>query len=230
MKLAVLSLALLALLSCSGKELQDSGLLPLSEAEVSQALKDALSRGIATSAASASRVNGYLGNPQIRIALPEDADKLENTLRNLGFGAQIDRAEQQMNRAAELAAVRAKPIFIRAITSMSIDDAFDILEGEQDAATRYLIDESYDELQDQFRPIVVAALDETSATRYYGEIVKRYNALPLVFDVDPDLADYVTEKSIDGLFLLMAQEEARIRTISSARSTRLMKRVFGSLD
>jgi hypothetical protein len=113
---------------------------------------------------------------------------------------------------------------------MSIDDAFDILEGEDDAATRYLIDEAHDELYDQFRPIVIAALDDTSATRYYGKIVNRYNDLPLVFDVDPDLSDYVTEKAIDGLYVLMAQEEYRIRTISAARSTRLMKRVFGSLD
>jgi hypothetical protein len=113
---------------------------------------------------------------------------------------------------------------------MTIDDAFDILNGEKNAATNYLIDNASDELYAQFRPIVVAALDETSATRYYSDIVKRYNALPLVFDVNPDLADYVTEKAIDGLFLLMAQEEARIRTVSSARSSRLMKRVFGSLD
>ena len=155
---------------------------------------------------------------------------LEKTLRKLGLGAQIDRSVLQLNRAAEKAATRAKPVFIKAITAMSIDDAFDILNGDQDAATLYLMDSSRDELFDQFRPIVVEALNETSATRYYSDIVKRYNALPLVFDVDPDLADYVTEKAIDGLFLLIAQEEARIRSISSARSSRLMKRVFGSLD
>ena len=164
------------------------------------------------------------------IELPEDARKLEKTLRKLGLGAQVDRSVLQLNRAAEKAASRAKTIFIKSITAMTIDDAFDILNGDQDAATSYLIDDSRDELYDAFRPIVVEALDETSATRYYSDIVKYYNALPLTYNVDPDLADYVTEKAIDGLFLLMAQEELRIRTISSARTSRLMKRVFGSLD
>lgn len=230
MKPVMVVLALLALTACSGKELQNSGLLPLSETEVTQALKDALSRSIAYAAADASRVNGYFGNPQLKIELPTDADKLEKTLRKLGLGSQIDQAVAQMNRAAELAASSAKPIFVRAITNMTIDDAFDILEGGRDAATQYLIDETGDELYDEFRPVVIAALDNTSATRYYNEIISYYNGLPLVFNVDPDLADYVTERAIDGLFLLMAQEEARIRTVSAARSTRLLKRVFGSLD
>ena len=230
MKIFLIGLALLALSGCSGKDLQELGLAPLTEAEVTQALKDALSYGIARSAAGAGKTDGYFGDPRLKIGLPEDAEKLEKTLRKLGFGEQIDRSVLQLNRAAEKAAARAKPVFIKSITAMTIDDAFDILNGDEDAATRYLIDESRDELFDQFRPIVVAALDETSATRYYSDIVKRYNALPLVFDVDPDLADYVTEKAIDGLFVLMAQEEARIRSISSARSSRLMKRVFGSLD
>jgi hypothetical protein len=230
MKIIIIGMLTLALLGCSGKELQQLGYAPLTEAEVTQALRDALSRGIARAAASASRIDGFYANPQLKIELPEDADKLEKTLRKLGFGTQIDRAVVQLNRAAEQSAARAKAVFIRVITSMSIDDAFDILNGEQDAATRYLADNSRDELYQQFRPIVVDALDETSATRYYSDIVKRYNALPLVFDVDPDLADYVTGKAIDGLFVLMAQEEARIRTISAERSTRLMKRVFGSLD
>jgi hypothetical protein len=226
----LIGLMVLSLFGCSGKDLQEPGLAPLTEAEVTQALKDALSRGIARSAATGGKIDGYFANPSLKIELPQDAKKLENTLRKLGLGAQIDRSVLQLNRAAEKAASRAKPIFIKSITSMSIDDAFDILDGDQDAATNFLIDESRDELFDEFRPIVVAALDETSATRYYSDIVKYYNALPLTYNVDPDLADYVTEKAIDGLFLLMAQEEARIRTISSARTSRLMKRVFGSLD
>ena len=230
MKIFLISLMVLSLFGCSGKDLQEAGLAPLTEAEVTQALKDALSRGIARSAAIGGKTDGYFANSSLKIELPQDAKKLEKTLRKLGLGAQIDRSVLQLNRAAEKAASRAKPIFIKSITSMSIDDAFDILDGDQDAATNYLIDESRDELFDEFRPIVVAALDETSATRYYSDIVKYYNALPLTYNVDPDLADYVTEKAIDGLFWLMAQEEARIRTISSARTSRLMKRVFGNLD
>jgi hypothetical protein len=230
MRIVLVGLALLVLSGCSARDLQEIGMAPLTETEVTQALKDALSYGIARSAASAGQTDGYFANSSLKIGLPKDAGKLEKTLRKLGFGGQIDRSVLQLNRAAEKAAASAKPVFIKSITAMTIDDAFDILNGDQNAATQYLIDNSRDELFDQFRPIVVAALDETSATRYYSDIVERYNALPLVFDVDPDLADYVTEKAIDGLFLLMAQEEARIRTLSSARGSRLMKRVFGSLD
>jgi len=230
MRAFLLILPLLMLPGCSDKALQDEDHVPLTEAEVTQALKDTLSRGIVRSAASAGRTDGYFANPQLKIELPEDADKLKNTLRKLGFGVEIDRSVLQLNRAAERAAGRAKPVFIKAITAMSIDDAFDLLKGAQDAATRYLIDESRDDLYDQFRPIVSEALIETSAAHYYADIVKRYNALPLVFDVDPELDDYVTEQALDGLFLLMAEEEAIIRTLASSRSTRLMKRVFGSLD
>jgi len=230
MKTLLFGLALLVLSGCSAKDLQEIGLATLTEAEVTQALKDALSYGITRSAVNAGKTDGYFADSRLKIGLPQDAEKLENTLRKIGLGEQIDRSVLQLNRAAEKAAASAKPVFIKSITAMTIDDAFDILNGDLDAATQYLIDDSRDELFDQFRPIIVAALDETSATRYYSDIVKRYNALPLVFDVDPDLADYVTDKAIDGLFLLMAQEEARIRTISSARSSRLMKRVFGSLD
>jgi hypothetical protein len=230
MRVPLLFLTLLMLISCSGKAPRDTDYAPLTEAEVTQALKDTLSRSIVRSAASATQTDGYFANPQLKIELPEDANKLEKTLRKLGFGIEIDRSVLQLNRAAEQAAGRAKPVFIKTITSMSIDDAFALLNGAQDAATRYLIDESRDELHQQFRPIISEALAETNATRYYADIVNHYNDLPLNYDVDPDLKDYLTEQALDGLFALMAQEEARIRTLASSRSTRLMKRVFGSLD
>ena len=220
----------LALVGCSAAQLESSGYTPPTEEEVSQALRDALGRGITRSIAYASQTNGFYGDARLRIELPEDADQLVETLRKIGFGKQVERAEKQLNRAAEAAAARAKPIFIKSITAMSIDDAFAILYGEKDAATQYLSDNSRDDLVDAFLPIIEEALDETSATRYYSDIVERYNDLPLTFDVDPDLADYVTQKAIDGLFVLMADEEAQIREYAAARSTRLMRRVFGSLD
>jgi len=234
LKTILIGLTLLSLLGCSGKELQELGqeldLLPLTEAEVTQALKDALSRGIVRSAAYAGSSDGYFANPRLKIEFPEDAKKLEKTLRKLGLGKQIDRSVLQLNRAAEEAATRAKPVFIKAITAMTIEDAFEILNGDLDAATQYLNDSSRDELYRQFRPIIVETLEQTSATAYYRDVVEYYNALPLTPNVNPDLANYVTEKAIDGLLLLMAREEAYIRNLSSARSTKLMKRVFGSLD
>ena len=122
------------------------------------------------------------------------------------------------------------PSFIKAITSMTIRDAFEILNGEADAATQYLMRTTGDDLRKAFSPVVADKLDETSATRYYGEIVNRYNRIPLVEKVDPDLQSYATDKAIEGLFLLIAEEEANIRANPRARTTQLLRRVFGSLD
>jgi len=231
MKYLLIGLSLLMLVSCSSRDLEMiEGYMPLTEEEVSEALKDALSRGVSISAAKASKVDGFYASPQLKIGFPQDAGKLERALRKIGLGEQLDQFELQLNRSAELAAKRAKRVFIKQITAMTIDDAFDILNGPPDAATRYLIDNSRAELYEAFRPIVSDALDETLATRYYAKIVKRYNALPGAFHVDPDLVGYTTGKAIDGLFVLVAEEEARIRAVSSARTTRVMKRVFGSLD
>ena len=204
--------------------------VPLTEAEVTAALRDALARGISRGAAQASAENGYYGDPRLRIPFPPEVKKVEQAFREVGLGAEVERFVRQLNRAAELAALRAKPIFINAITSMSIDDAFDILEGEADAATRYLERTTGDELRAAFGPIIGEALDETSATRYYDDLIRAYNKMPFTRRVDPDLARYATERSIEGLFLLIADEEASLRADPSARTTRLLRRVFGSLD
>ena len=230
MKKILAGLTLLALFGCSGKSLEQPGMAPLTETEVTEAMRDTLSRGIARAAARGSKVDGYLSNPQLKIELPEDSGKLQNTLRKLGYGADVDQSIVRLNRAAEKAAVAAKPLFIKTITSLDIDDAFELLEGESDAATQYLMDTSGDDLYDEFRPVISEALQATGANRAYADIAQRYNALPLVYDVDPEIVDYVTEKAIEGLFILMSQEEALIRTQASQRTSRSMKRVFGSLD
>lgn len=238
MRLITLLLGLSLLAACSEKDLRrtydlinaSAAEVPLTETEVAAALRDALARGASLGAARASRENGYFADPRLRIEFPPDAERAAATLRKIGFGEQVDRFERQLNRAAELAAARAKPIFIKAITAMSIGDAFEILNGPADAATRYLRRETRGELRAAFDPIVRDALDETRATRYYAEIAETYNELPLTPDIDPDLHRYATERAIDGLFVLIADEEARIRADPAARTTRLLRRVFGSLD
>jgi hypothetical protein len=237
-KLLIIAITLLGLTGCSGKDLRQvyeyvdetAAEVPLTEAEVTAALRDALARGISRGAAQASAENGYYGDPRLRIPFPPEVKKVEQAFREVGLGAEVERFVRQLNRAAELAALRAKPIFINAITSMSIDDAFDILEGEADAATRYLERTTGDELRAAFGPIIGEALDETSATRYYDDLIRAYNKMPFTRRVDPDLARYATERSIEGLFLLIADEEASLRADPSARTTRLLRRVFGSLD
>lgn len=238
MKLIVTGLAVLALAGCSEKDLRETieiinasvEEVPLTQAEVSAALKDSLSKGISRGALEASARNGYLGNPRLKIDFPPEVEQVEKALRKIGLGKDVDRFVKQLNRSAEKAATKAKPIFIKAITSMTIRDAFEILNGEKDAATQYLMRTTGNELRKQFRPVVSDKLGETSATRYYGDIVSQYNQLPLVKKVDPDLEAYATDKAIAGLFVLIAREEANIRANPRARTTELLRRVFGSLD
>ena len=228
----------LLLTSCAEKDLRQAFEIinataeevPLNETEVAAALKDALSRGISKGAIIASAKNGYFGNPKLKIEFPPEIEKVEKALRQVGLDNEVDRFVKQLNRGAEKAAERAKPIFIKAITSMTIHDAFDILNGKQNAATRYLIKTTGDDLYDEFLPVVSDTLEQTSATRYYDDIVKQYNRLPGVKKVNPNLDAYATEKAIDGLFLLVAEEEANIRANPRARTTQLLRRVFGSLD
>ena len=228
----------LVLAGCSEKDLRQAYQVftestedaPLTTNEVVAALKDSLSQGISKGALIASARDGYYGNPRLKIEFPPEVSKVEETLRKIGFGEDVDRFVKQLNRGAEKAATKARPIFIKAITSMTIQDAFDILNGADDAATQYLVRTTGGELRRQFLPIVSDTLQQTKATRYYGDIVNKYNQLPLVDDVDPDLESYATERAIAGLFVLIADEEARIRANPAARTTELLQRVFGSLD
>ena len=236
--LVAVVIAVLVITACSEKDLRQAYQVftestedvPLTTTEVVAALKDSLSQGISKGALMASARDGYYGNPRLKIEFPPEVSKVEETLRKIGFGEDVDRFVKQLNRGAEKAAAQARPIFIKAITSMTIQDAFDILNGADDAATQYLVRTTGGELRQQFLPIVSDTLRQTKATRYYGDIVNRYNQLPLVNDVDPDLDSYATDRAITGLFVLIADEEARIRADPAARTTELLRRVFGSLD
>ncbi len=195
--------------------------------EVVAGLKEALIQGISKGSDNASKIDGYLKNPLIKIPFPPDVQKVEDRLRQIGLGKEVDKFITSLNRGAERAALEAKPIFIDAIKSMTIDDAWSILRGEQDAATQFLKRTTSDALKAKFQPIIKSSLDEVNATRYYGDLVGTYNKIPLVKKVDPELDNYATDKAIEGLFLLVAQEEANIRENPVARTTELLKKVFG---
>ncbi len=233
----VIYLIPLLLIACSSADMQRSiDLLaelkekPLSKSEVAAGLREALVQGISKGSDQASKLDGYYKNPQLKIPFPTEAQKVEKALRDIGLGAEVDKFVRQLNRGAERAAVQAKPIFINAIRSLTIEDAFSILNGDQNAATNYLIRTTSGPLKSSFLPIIGQALDEVNATRYYDDIVTRYNKIPLVKKVNPNLDDYATNRAIDGLFLLVAREEANIRANPVARTTELLKKVFGSLD
>ncbi len=200
----------------------------LSNEEVIQGLKEALSVGAKNAASLASKINGYYGNPKIRIPFPPDAQKVKNVAESLGMKKVVDDFVKTLNRAAEEAAKEAVPIFVDAIKQMTIQDGFKILKGPDDAATQYLRQKTTAPLTAKFRPVVHQALQKVNVTKYWNPIITRYNQVPLVTRVNPDLDAYVTEKGLDGLFYLIAKEEKKIRENPAARVTELLRRVFGS--
>ncbi|MES2797751.1 MAG: DUF4197 domain-containing protein [Bacteroidota bacterium] len=200
----------------------------LTSEEIGRGLKEALTVGINNSSTKASALDGYLGNSLIKLLFPPEAQKVEAKLRQIGLGGECDKFITALNRGAEDAAKSAAPIFIDAITKMTIQDALGILKGDKDAATQYLKKTSTAALVNAFGPVIESSLNKTNATKAYSDIANLYNRIPLVQKVNPDLKGYATNKAIDGLFLLVAQEEANIRENPGARVSELLKRVFGS--
>lgn len=199
---------------------------PLTATEVGDGLKEALTKGISKGADMASQMDGYFKNPQIKIPFPPDVKHVEDKLRQVGLGNDVDRFVMTLNRGAEDAAKEAKPIFIDAIKQMSIDDAWSILKGPPDAATQYLKKTTTAQLKSKFSPVIQNSLDKVSATKYYGDIVNNYNKIPFGTKVNPDLNNYATDMAIQGLFVLIAQEEKSIRENPVERTTDLLKKVF----
>jgi len=201
---------------------------PLTTAEVGEGLKEALIQGISKGSDIVSATDGYFKNPQIKIPFPPDVKKVEDKLRQLGLGGEVDKFVMTLNRGAEDAAKEAKPIFINAIKQMTIQDAWAILKGEENAATNYLRKTTSAQLKEKFKHVIQNSLNKVNATKYYGDLVNTYNKVPLVEKVNPDLNDYATDKAIEGLFSMIAKEEKNIRQDPVARTTDLLKRVFGS--
>ncbi|HEY0895125.1 MAG TPA: DUF4197 domain-containing protein [Sphingobacteriaceae bacterium] len=199
--------------------------------EIAMGLKQALEFGTAYSSERLSARDGFFGNAAVRILFPEEAQKVERTLRSIGLNKLADDVILSINRAAESAAAEARPIFVSAIRQMSFSDASRILlSGQEDAATEYFRRVTSAQLSAKFRPVIESSLNKVGATRYWSDAISRYNQIPLVADINPDLSDYVTRKAIDGLFHEIAQEELRIRTNLAARNTALLQRVFGYAD
>ncbi len=202
----------------------------LTSVEVTSGLREALIQGITKGSNNASKKDGYFKNSLIKIPFPPDAIKVANTLRDLGLGREVDRFIITLNRGAEDAAKSAKPIFVSAIKQMTIQDAWGILKGENNAATQYLQKTTSEPLYNSFKPIIKNSLETVNATKYYGDLVSRYNQVPFVDKVNPDLDDYATNLAMEGLFKLVANEEANIRKNPVARTSDLLKKVFGYED
>ncbi len=202
----------------------------LTEAEVSGGLKEALDQGITKGAQLLSQEGGYFDSPY-RILIPEEARKITDKLSNIpGFKDVEEIILRKINQGAEDAAKKAAPIFKDAITSMTFADASTILLGPDTAATSYLRGATYDQLFQEFEPVITESLDKFNAQEYWGKATNAYNALPFVEKINPDLSDYVTQEALKGLFTMVEKEEVRIRRNVSARTTALMKKVFARQD
>jgi len=190
-------------------------------------LKEALSIGTGDAVAATSKTNGYFGNQAIKILMPEKIRKVADVLGKVGYQKEVDDFVLSMNRAAEKAAPQAKAIFIDAIRQMTVEDARKILDGGDTAATEYFKAKTSGKLYGAFQPIVSSSMNDVGTTRSYKEMMGKYTALPFASDESLDLDRYVTNKSLDGLFYLVGQEETKIRKDPAARVTDLLKTVFG---
>jgi hypothetical protein len=200
----------------------------LTQAEAGQGIKEALSNGIAGAVLQLNKQDGFFKDALYKILLPPEAKKIENTLRDIGMGKMVDKAILQINRGAEDAVGYAKPIFADAIKSMTIEDAIGLVKNGDTSATHFFRVKTTDKLVAAFLPVIKSSLDKVEATKYYGDVINTYNSFPTTFNkLNPDLPSYVTGKATEALFDLIAKEEVNIRTNFAARTSDILKKVFG---
>jgi hypothetical protein len=215
------------LLNKANNVVKGGGKKNLSNEQVVQGLKEALTIGSNNASASASKMDGFLGNAAIKIPFPPEAREVESKARQLGMSAQVNEFVKTLNRAAEEASKEAAPIFVNAVKGMTFTDGVSILRGNDDAATQFLNQRTSPELKTKFRPVIKRAIDKVQLTKYWSPIITRYNKLPMVRKMNPNLEDYVLDRTLKGLFTLIAQEEFKIRKDPAARVNDILRSVFG---
>ncbi len=204
-----------------------SGISNLSTETLAKGLKEALAVGTERAIAQASQLDGFLGNPAIRIPLPAPLASAETLLRRYGLGDLVDQFATSMNRAAETAAPQASRYFGEALQSMTIDEARTIYQGGDDSATRYFQNKTSAQLTGALGPSIDQAIEEAGVTRYYQQLMGAVKKYPVLGNMNADLSQHVTQGAVDGLFVMLAEEEKKIRAEPLARTTDLLKSVFG---
>lgn len=198
--------------------------------DIAAGLKEALNKGITVQVSKLTQVDGFYKNELVKIIMPEELSKVDKTIRRLGMGAIADDGIKALNRAAEDAVKEATPIFVNAIKNIKIADAKTILMGNENAATTYLEQSTNKELYAKFIPIVQQSIGKVGADQIWKGIIQKYNTVPLVTKINPDLNDYVTKKALEGVFKMIAIEEKNIRTQLNARTSKVLKNVFALQD
>lgn len=202
----------------------------LSGLDISGGLKEALSKGIERQVSKLTATDGFNKNQAVKILFPEELKRVEKALRSAGLGNLADEGIVSLNRAAEDAVKQATPVFVSAVKNMSITDAKSILLGNSDAATNYLKSTTSKELYSKFSPVVKSSIGKVGADKVWSKLISKYNTLPLVSKINPDLTDHVTTKALDGVFTMIAVEEKDIRSNLNARTTTVLQKVFAAQD
>ncbi len=210
----------------SGEEAPTSQKTDLSTTDIIAGLKEALTVGSSNVVQQLGQTDGFYKDPQVHIPLPEKLATVKNALDKVGMGSFADDLELKLNRAAEAATPKARDLFVNAISQMTIEDARAILNGPEDAATRYFREKMSPDLSEAMAPVVDDSLSQVGAVQTYDRMMGQYDTLPFVPDVKADLTDHVVQKAMDGIFHYMAKEEAAIRANPMKRTTDLLKRVF----
>lgn len=199
----------------------------VTEEEAGFGVKEALNNGINSAVSFLNKPDAFLKSELYKVLLPPDAKKMEKTLRDIGMGKMCDDAIEAINRGAEDAVGFATPIFVDAIKQMTVTDALKLVTGGKNSITEFFKAKTSVKLKEAFMPVINQSLEKTNATKYYGDAVNRYNKVPLVKKMNPDLADHVAEKTLFALFDRIGVEEANIRSNPAARTSDLLKKVFG---
>jgi len=202
----------------------------ISNADIAAGLKEALNNGITKQVTKLTVTDGFFRNEAVKILLPDELKKVDKTLRDLGMSSMADEGLKVLNRAAENAVKEATPIFVSAVKNMTFTDARNILLGNDTSATAYLQSATSTQLYTKFNPVVKNSLGKVGADKVWSQIITKYNSIPLVNKVNPDLNDYVTDQAMKGVFKMVAVEEKDIRNNLAARSSDLLKRVFALQD
>lgn len=202
----------------------------LSNADIAAGLREALDNGIDKQVTKLTKTDGFYKNQLVKILLPAELQKVDKTLRDIGLGSLADEGLKLMNRAAEDAVKEATPIFVTAVKNITFNDARNILMGNDESATNYLRTATSTQLYAKFNPVIKSSFSKVGADKVWANIITKYNQVPLVNKVNPDLTDYVTDKALEGVYKMIAVEEKQIRNDINARTSELLKRVFAAQD
>lgn len=207
-----------------------AGTTGITQGQIGNGLRAALEKGITEQVSKLTSDNGFYKNELVRILLPEELKKVDQGLRKIGLGNLADKGIQALNKTASDAVKTATPIFVTAIKEMSFADAKQILLGQENAATNYLQTKTTNKLYDSFKPVIENSFAKVGADQIWGNLITKYNSIPFVNKVNPDLTNYVTEQALQGVYKMIAVEEKDIRKNVSSRTSTLLKQVFALQD